>query len=377
MPVPTRWPVPASWASALLAAAVVLAGGAAADPVSLTDAEVDRIVRDAADAVAANYADPAIADTIATALRGQVAAGDYHGASDGATLAAAVTRALGGLAPPGTEIWMDHAPGAFSDGNAPRIQHAVARFALLMPVMADGVAEVRRLPGNIGYVRLTSAIYSPGFPAQMAAAMALQASSFGLILDLRDCAAADPVMSAQVVGQFVDAASPGAQSAFVLREDAPLSPALAQHVAWLSARAAPPPDPVYGDARPVHVLVSDRTSGGCQEIAYNLAVTGRATIVGNGITGTASIGWYAPGNSPDFAVFLPVGELVNLGSGTNWQRHPLPADIATPVADAVRVAHHEQLRLTADQRAAYPELRAEIAMPPPLEMGRLAEPGSN
>lgn len=105
--------------------------------------------------------------------------------------------------------------------------------------------------------------------------------------------------------------------------------------------------------QPVFVLTSAATFSGGEELAYDLQVLKRATIVGETTAGAANPGGPIP-LGDRFVVFLPTGQGVNPVSGTGWEGVGVKPDIAADATVAVSKAHVlavERLRATAPRSA--------------------------
>ena len=206
-----------------------------------------------------------------------------------------------------------------------------------------GVHEVRRLEGNVGYVRLTSLDEAEYTAEAIVATMNLVANTSALIFDIR-------------------------------RNNGGASTGVALWCSYLF-----PPEPVHlndiycrkGNTtqqywtvpfvpgrryleKPVYVLTSGRTFSGAEEFAYNLKHLGRATIVGETTLGGANpVGAYRL--DAHFELRVAVCRAINPVTGTNWEGVGVEPDIAVPAAEALARAHREALGRVLEGLGANPQ----------------------
>ncbi|AKT41258.1 S41 family peptidase [Chondromyces crocatus] len=194
-----------------------------------------------------------------------------------------------------------------------------------------GFERVERLPGNIGYIALTSFSFPARGARAAAAAMELLADTDALIIDVRHNPGGDPDLVATLCSYFFPEP--------VHLNDIYDRPKNATRQYWTSAAI---PGRRYLD-RPIYVLISRRTFSGAEEFAYDLQQLKRATLVGETTGGGAN-----PGEvlrlSEHLAAFIPTGRAINPVSRTNWERIGVKPDLAVPADDALRLAQIEALQ---------------------------------
>ena len=190
----------------------------------------------------------------------------------------------------------------------------------------QGVRRVEQLPGNVGAIQLT--IIPPATTAggSIAAAMELVKDTEALILDLRETRGGAP----DGVALWCSYLLPDGE---VHLNDVVQGPHGPTRQYWTSGHVA---GPRYAE-RPVYVLVSSATFSGGEELAYDLKVIGRATIVGETTRGGAhpstvlSLGDHVE-------LRLPVARSVSPITGGNWEAIGVEPDIPTTAAEALDVA---------------------------------------
>ena len=93
----------------------------------------------------------------------------------------------------------------------------------------------------------------------------------------------------------------------------------------------------YGEARKVYLLTGGDTFSGCEDFAYALKYSRRATLVGETTGGGAHAG------SPQrigahFLMFVPSGRPINPVTQTNWEGVGVTPDIVTSEKNALDTA---------------------------------------
>ncbi|MEU2307612.1 S41 family peptidase [Streptomyces misionensis] len=211
---------------------------------------------------------------------------------------------------------------------------ARARFAQYARENNYGVRRVEQLDGNIGYLDLRMiAPADPGGPAA-AAAMQLLAATDGLVIDLRQCRGGSPEGVQLWCSYFF------ADDGVHLNDIYQRATGLTRQYWTLGHLAAPR----YLD-RPVTVLTSDLTFSGGEELAYNLKVLGRATLIGQATRGGAHPTDRVP-VAPHVTVTVPAARSINPVTGTNWEGVGVEPDLAVAAGDALKTAlEHLRTRL--------------------------------
>lgn len=331
---------------------LVLAG-LIATPADAGPRETTRAV---AAAIRENFFDEAAAARIAGALEAEAAAGAYDALTEPGELASTLSDRLRPEDPHFVVTWDAGGP-VVAGGPAP------ARMNGMESAIASnfGFAEVRILPGNIGYVRMS--FFAPidfsepddSVRAAADAVLALVSFTDAVIFDVRDNGGGAPSM----VGYLVSAFTP---------PDADIYNTFVARNGTRQERAATP----YATPRldvPVYVLTSGRTGSAAEGFAYTLQSAGRARIVGEASGGAAN-----PGGMTElgdgFSVFVSFARPVNPITGTNWGGAGVQPDLPSRWDEALVVAQRDALtRLAA--REDSPGLAANAAwaleaLDPPL-----------
>lgn len=191
-----------------------------------------------------------------------------------------------------------------------------------------GFREVKRLPGNVGYLRLDGFTDPEAAAGPAAAAMTFLQNTDALLLDLRYNGGGSPMTVALVCSYLFAADKPVHLNSLYFRKGD------RTEEFWTLKDLA---GPRYLE-KDVYVLTSKYTFSGAEECAYNLQNLKRAVIVGETTGGGAH-----PGSgfvfSDHFMMFVPTGRAINPISKTNWEGTGVVPEVKTPAAQALDVAH--------------------------------------
>jgi C-terminal processing protease CtpA/Prc len=154
------------------------------------------------------------------------------------------------------------------------------------------------------------------------AAMTLVADADALLLDLRGCVGGDPGIVAHLLSHLFDDDETPLTSIYERATDSTRQ--------WWTQAAVP--GRRFGGTKPVFVLIGPATFSGGEQVAYDLKVTGRATLVGERSRGGAHprIG-VRLGDHLEAAI--PTARAVHPLTGTNWEGVGVAPDIEV-AADA-------------------------------------------
>lgn len=194
------------------------------------------------------------------------------------------------------------------------------------PPPAAAVTEFRRLPGNIGYIRVDRMLPAQAHGNSIDTAMSALAGSKALIIDLRHNGGGDPMMVAYLCSYLFPAGAHIHLNDFVSRDDPE------PHASYTL-----PSVPGKTFAGDVYLLTSHFTFSGGEEMAYDLQALKRATVVGETTGGGANPG--APVLLPDnFSIFIPTGRSINPVTKTNWEGVGVRPDVSVPADQALEKA---------------------------------------
>jgi Peptidase family S41/N-terminal domain of Peptidase_S41 in eukaryotic IRBP len=220
---------------------------------------------------------------------------------------------------------------------APRLPGDDAEEAAAFARWADrtcgGVACVRRLRGNVGYLDLQPVIFPVAQYAEViTAAMTVLATTDALVLDLRHCLGGDPAMVTFIISYLWDAEP--VQLSGLRAKDGQLTQA------WTLPYV---PGRRFGKVKPVYVLTSGTTFSGGEQLSFDLRELGRATLVGERTRGGANArdGFVV---HPHLEATIPVVEAVSPRSGGNWEGTGVAPHLEVPAGEARAAAYRLALR---------------------------------
>lgn len=211
-------------------------------------------------------------------------------------------------------------------GGAPDM----AAMAAAEAKIGFGLASVRRLPGNVGYIDLRQFAGSEAAAPHLEAAMDLVQGTEALIIDLRANRGGSGTAMDVLIGRL--ASTPIPRSTLIWRRpDGGFERVTPETRSY-------PAEKRYD--RPVFLLTANFTISAAEAFAYQLQVAGRATVVGETSRGGAN-----PMNRPLFDLGAGMGAYV----ATGRSEHPVTKgspngvgvvpDVKTPPEEALAAAY--------------------------------------
>ncbi len=191
-----------------------------------------------------------------------------------------------------------------------------------------GFEQVRRLPGNVGYLDLRQFSGAPEAQSTAVAAMNFLGNCDALIVDLRRNGGGSPAMIQTLLSYLVE---PGRRlhfNDFHRREGD-------RWEQWHTSAYVPGPR-LHG--KPVFVLTSPLTGSAAEEFSYDIQTHKLGTLVGGTTAGAANPGGLVR-LSDHLAAFIATGRAVNPVTKTNWEGIGVKPDLDVPAATALREAH--------------------------------------
>ncbi|WP_269714611.1 S41 family peptidase [Caulobacter sp. NIBR2454] len=207
---------------------------------------------------------------------------------------------------------------------------------------AQGLMALRRLPGNIGYIKLRYFMDTPEAVAMIDSALTLVKDTDGLIIDLRENGGGGGGADEQLLGHLSHTPIPTVEVRW-------RQPDGSWEVMQRNA-AKPAGGPLFAD-KPVYVLTSAKTFSAAEAFTYALKAAGRATLVGETTRGGANPSNGMAQLGDGFTAFIPNGLVVHPTTKTNWEGVGIAPDVATPVGEALTKAYELALK------AAKPTIR--------------------
>jgi len=328
MEIRMRW-----WIWTKLVILALFATSTAAAEAPLTPADKRQIVAQLGTALEANYVFPDKAKTIAETLRAHLDAGAYDAAADRAALARLLTDDL--LAASNDLHFFVGVDPAFVADYAARKDPARAADLRDKERRAEekenfGFAELRRLDGNVAYVRMSHfADPELGYDAA-AAAMRFIENSDAVIYDLRYNNGGTLEMAQLLASQLFRGDKDQELFDYYYNEDG----RRVERGQWVLP--ALPAKRLTG--KPVYVLTGSTSFSAAEWFAYSLQKLGRATLVGERTAGGAHPVDRKPVGT-DFFVQVPIGQIRDPVDHGDFEAKGVVPDRAVASADALLVAH--------------------------------------
>ncbi|KSB88330.1 hypothetical protein AS593_09290 [Caulobacter vibrioides] len=227
-----------------------------------------------------------------------------------------------------------------------------AEQALLDQRLAYGLMAARRLPANIGYLKLRYFEQSDAGAAMIDAALGLLKDTDALVIDLRENTGGGGAADERLLGHLSK------------------TPLVLETIRWTQGHGLVevdqrrvrqgPGEPLYAD-RPVFVLTAARTFSAAEAFAYSLKANGRAVLVGEKTRGGGN-----PANRPSpplgfgLSVFVPNGQVVHPLTGAGWEGVGVIPDVA-PAPDAALTEAYRRALAVAKPLVSTPKSEKERA----------------
>lgn len=209
--------------------------------------------------------------------------------------------------------------------EAPPTVEELAAFHEEVRLRGSEIPDVRWLPGNAGYIRISLFLDTPPGVEKQVAAMGMLADTGALIIDVRGTPGGEPAGVANVIGHLVSERTP------TVRVETAFDPSLDRTF------HAEPRTPAF-TGKPVFVLIDGETGSGAEEFAYDLQAMQRAVLVGQTTSGAANPGGFRP-LSAGFVAFIPMQIVSHTMTGSNWEGVGVRPDVEVPADQALTHAH--------------------------------------
>ena len=265
---------------------------------------------------------------LAKALRKRVQAREYDGITSGRAFAESLTAHMQAVTFDGhmrVHYRQEPFPEALDD-EAPADE--VARQLEEMRMRNFGFEQVRRLPGNVGYLDLRMFAGAPEAQPTAVAAMQFLANCDALIIDLRRNGGGSPDMIQTLITYLIPEGDRLHINDFYEREG--------DRTVQFHSAAHVPGRRLAG--KPLYVLTSALTGSAAEEFAYDVQTHKLGTVLGATSGGAAH-----PGGlfrlGEHHAAFIATGRAINPVTKTNWEGVGVKPDIEAPAHEAVRRAH--------------------------------------
>jgi hypothetical protein len=295
--------------------------------VSQENKAIQETARKLADLMAEEYILPEIGRKTADLILSNIQAGVYDSLRKEQDLAEQLQRDARSLSRD-RHIVVRYAPQQIRARQNPELREKRSKEARFRSTFENhGFAEIRILPGGVGYIKLNSMQASPAAFDTAAAAMGFVASCHAVIIDLRWNPGGDSRM-VQLIASYFLGPDPKLLDVFHYRKD--------NEVKQIWSSPAVPGR--FLDKTDLYLLTSGLTFSAAEGLAYDLQALQRATIVGETTMGgghavkTFSI-------QDKFMVYLPHALSKNPVTGENFQGTGVKPDVVTSRSEALTTAH--------------------------------------
>jgi C-terminal processing protease CtpA/Prc len=202
-----------------------------------------------------------------------------------------------------------------------------------------GFNEVDRLPGNVGYLEITEFCPLDSAGEAMRQAFASLAGSDAVILDLRGNKGGSGDLVPLICGHFL-----GARTHLYDIVD----PRTDQAEKVSTPKEA---DPLRMGEIPLYVLTDGETYSAAECLAYTLQSLAAAVVVGERTAGGAHPTRSFVIREAEIVVTVPVRNMINPRTGTNWEGAGVKPDLEVPAGLALETAlEHYRRQVTTAQR---------------------------
>ncbi len=278
-----------------------------------------------AHALETQYVIPDMANQLAAMVRAKQKSNAYKNISSGPALASALTDDLRAVAhDKHLSVFFSFEPVSIPQGPPrPPSQEAINQ----MKKQNGFIVKLEILDGNVGYMRVNAVPSLEPARTAVESAFAFLQNTDALIIDCRGNGGGDPNTVALYVS-YLSEGAPFVVNTFHWRAGNRVEEFKTTDLGSLS----------YGTHRPVFVLTSPMTFSGGEELAYDLQVLKRATLVGERTGGGANPGG-AVSLGHQFVAFMPGGQGINPITHTNWEGVGVAPDVPVSAPTALRKAH--------------------------------------
>ena len=320
----------------------------AADNAPIDAATRKRVLNALEEKVSEIYIFPDMAKKVVLSLKQHEAKADYDKLTTAGEFATQVTRDMQAVAHDKhlglSSVGPMKDPGSLTSAERESMQQTMRED---LRAKNYDFHEVKRLPGNIGYLELRSfQNVNSGAGDIAAAAMTFLSNCDAVIFDLRNNRGGGP----QMIDLLISYLYPLGQRVHLndfLRRDKSVEQFWTS--SWVPGKTLAGKD--------IYVLTSNRTFSAAEEFAYDIQALKRGTIVGEITRGGGNAGGMVH-LGDNFAAFIPSQAARNPITKSNWDGVGVKPDVQVSAEDALKAASLLALRKMASNDAQ-PALQRE------------------
>ena len=265
----------------------------------------ENTVKQIGELMKANYVYPDKGKEAAAFLIEKLQAGDFDNITESKAFADALTKAVQEVTKDKHLRLRPNRSGGQHHTEEDAIKERVDRQERFRQ-FNQGVAQVRKLENNVGYLQLDGFAGFPGSKAAIDAAMELLKTSDAIIIDLRKNGGGDPFTVQYLCSYFFEEHL--LLNSLYWREGG------VTEEFWTLEKV----DGTKLPDIPLYVLTSNYTFSGAEEFSYNMQTRKRATLVGETTGGGANPGGGFKIND-HFGMFIATGRAINPVTGISWE----------------------------------------------------------
>ncbi len=312
------------------------------DSINVLNASHEQRTQEIAKRISAHYIAPAIAAKIDSALRSDTKSGIFNNLTKEAFAKSltAYLRRVGN----DQHFFVKYLPNYQANSPKPDSKRQQEQDRITNSLENFGFEEVRRLEGNVGYIKHTGFVEPASGERTLAAVMDFIANTNALILDLRSNGGGDNGMVLLWCSYFFANKTNLYETRFRAKNTT------VQNWTQGTVRGAK----YLG--KPLTILTNKRTFSAAEALAYVLQSHQIATVVGEQTAGAANpVEPFIINN--EYLLLIPVGEVRSTITKTNWEHRGVTPDEKTTSENALTQAHLLALRavLAKKQRCELPE----------------------
>ena len=232
-----------------------------------------------------------------------------------------------------------------------------------------GLSEMKILPGNIRYLRVTGFHWiNDETGAAYDAAMRFLQGGDAIVIDVRNNGGGSHGAVRYLVSHFMD---PDTLELSFLEGSNP--PSQSRTLEYLPAGRL--------KGKPLYVLINGQTASAAEAFAYDVQQFHLGQLVGAKTVGAANNNKLVP-IAPDFILSVSYGRPLHAATGGNWEGSGVAPDVDTPPEQALDKAQELALQRLLQAKDLSPERRRDYAwaqagvaarlQPPALDNGTLA-----